>query len=375
MEDASRLGWLTLSWFIGFGSRTLRKLRNRFGDDGERAARVSVKELCEMAVTERVASDFHAWRREIEPEMFLRRLEAEDIRFLLPGDPEYPAPLLHASDPPQTLFLRGAPLRLTRPVAVVGTRAMTGYGANVTRRIVTELVHGGCEIISGLALGIDAAAHAAALDAGGTTIAVLAGGINDDAIYPRQNEPLAKRLLSHGGTIVSEFPPGTESLKHLFPLRNRIIASLSTAVIIVEAAESSGSLLTAKLALDENREVFAVPGPITSEQSRGTNNLIKVGAAPLLSTEDVLGLFEGKAGRTTEPPPDISDAERTLLDILVRPLHVDDLIRALDDPPAEVTGRLAILELKGCIEQQEANIYVRTTLGKAAVEEDTSLST
>jgi DNA processing protein len=367
MWNEDRIAWLTLSWFSGFGSKTLRKLRQRFRDDGTRAVHATRIELLELGVTEYQSDAFLEWRAKTEPDMLARRLDAEHIRFVLPTEEEYPSFLLHASDPPQQLFVRGAPLMLTRPVAVVGTRAITGYGSRVTRQLVADLVKGGCDVISGLALGIDAAAHTSALDAGGHTVAVLAGGINDDAIYPRQNAGLAERILGSGGSIVSEVPPGTESLRHLFPLRNRIIASLSTAVIVVEAAESSGSLLTAKLALDENRDVFAVPGPITSEQSRGTNKLITLGATPYLAAEDVLRLFDPVTNVLQRPPPTLSDDERSLLEILDRPLHIDDIIRALDEPPASVSGRLSILELHGCVEQQGAQIYSRTLLGRDAV--------
>jgi DNA processing protein len=246
---------------------------------------------------------------------------------------------------------------------------MSVYGSQAVRHVVGELTRAGCEVISGLALGIDAMAHATALDAGGVTVAVLAGGVNDDAIYPRSNVQLAERILRERGTIISEMPPGTESFRHLFPLRNRIIAGLSTATIIVEAAESSGSLLTAKLALDENRDVFAVPGPITSEQSKGTNTLIKMGATPLLSPEDVLGLFDKRHLRHV-PPPRMTGEEKDILRILNRPIHIDELIRALEESPATVMGRLAVLELNGCITNQGAQTYMRTPRGKEAVEDD-----
>lgn len=368
MDDLSRLGWLVLASFSGFGSRTLRKLRFRFGDDGERAVAVSRKELEQLGVTDHAADKFIAWRSLVDHAALARRLEAEGIRFVMKTDDEYPSYLLHTADPPDSLFMRGATLKLDRPVAVVGTRSMSAYGLAAVKLVVGELTRAGCEVVSGLALGIDAAAHTAALDAGGKTIAVLAGGINDDAIYPRSNIPLAQRVMSGGGTIISELPPGTESLKHLFPLRNRIIAGLSTATVIIEAAESSGSLVTAKLALDENRDVFAVPGPITSEQSKGTNQLIKLGATPLLAPDDILGLFDKRHLRHA-PPPRVTDEERELLRLLDRPVHVDELIRALEEPAATVMGRLAVLELNGCIASHGPQTYVRTSKGREAAED------
>lgn len=368
MWNEDRKAWLALAWFRSFGSRTLKKLRHHYAENGVRAFRAARDELLQLGVTEYLSDMFIKWRSDVDPDAFVEQLTKEDIRFILPTDEEYPSFLLHSSDPPQHLFVRGATLHLVRPVAVVGTRSMTTYGANVTHRLVGDLVHGGCDIISGLALGIDAAAHVRALDAGGYTVAVLAGGINNRSIYPRHHLVLANRILERNGSIVSELPPGTESLKHLFPLRNRIIASLSTAVIVVEGADSSGSLLTAKLALDENRDVFAVPGPITSEQSSGTNRLIKLGATPYLDPNDILMLFDRTIQTLQYPPPVLTKDERHLLDILNRPLHIDEIIRALNTSSAAVLGRLAMLELNGCIESQGANIYARTPLGKQAAE-------
>jgi DNA processing protein len=367
MWNEDRIAWLALAWFSGFGSKTIRKLRQRFHHDGARSLRATRTELLELGVTEYQTDAFLRWRDGIDPKTFARRLDAEEIRLVLPGEDEYPALLAETHDPPQQLFVRGNTLALQRPVAVVGTRAMTPYGARVTRHIVTELVAGGCDILSGLALGIDATAHACALDARGHTIAILAGGINADAIYPRQNLSLATRLLNEGGSIISELPPGTESLRHLFPLRNRIIAALSIAVIVVEAAESSGSLLTAKIALDQNREVFAVPGPITSEQSRGTNTLISLGATPLLQAQDVLGIFQGSPAVQHLQPPALTADEQRLLELLGHPTPIDDLIRSTEEPPATVTAQLAMLELQGCVERQGAQLYVRTPLGTRGI--------
>ncbi|MFA5935480.1 MAG: DNA-processing protein DprA [Patescibacteria group bacterium] len=367
MWDDDRKGWLTLAWFSGFGSRTLRKLRRRFDGDGVRAMKATRKQLLHCGITERASDGYLAFRSKVDPDMLMRRLDAESIRFVLPPDDEYPSYLLHASDPPESLFIRGAPIVLTRPVAVIGTRAMTHYGATATKLLVGELARAGCEIISGLALGIDGMAHRAALDAGARTIAVLAGGINDDAIYPRNHLRLAARILEEGGSIVSEFPPGTESLRHLFPLRNRIIASMSTVTIVVEAAESSGSLVTAKLALEENRDVFAVPGPITSEQSAGTNRLLVHGATPCLNAQDVLSLFGKNVSPPPKPPP-LSEEDLDLLQLLERPFHIDDIIRTLELPTATITSRLAVLVLHGCVEQQSGDMYARSAMGRAAVE-------
>ncbi|MBU1033278.1 MAG: DNA-processing protein DprA [Patescibacteria group bacterium] len=357
--DKNRLCWLTLAWFDGFGARTLRKLRALYSNQGDRAYNVSRETLISLGVNSNHADKFISWRKDVVPEMLARRLDAEKIRFVLECEDEFPSYLKHSSDPPACLFIRGATLQLNRPIAIVGTRAITSYGFRVTKFLSRELALAGCEIISGLALGIDGCAHESVLEVGGKTVAVLANGCSDATIYPRHNFPLAKRIMEKGGSLVSELPPGTCSFKHLFPLRNRIIASLSVATIVVEAAEGSGSLITAKLALEENRDVFAVPGPITSMQSGGTNNLIKLGAIPCTGPEEVLKLFELEQEKPREPII-LTDEERSLIDMLDRPLHKDELIRAMEKSPAEISSLLTSLELKGAIEHEGANIYSRS---------------
>ncbi|MFH1078236.1 MAG: DNA-processing protein DprA [Patescibacteria group bacterium] len=368
--DANRIGWLGLAWFEGFGSRSIRRLRSKHPHDGMAAYSMGLDAYVAIGIGESVAGRFVGWRSITDPEMFARRCDDEGIRFVLPDDDGFPPYLAHTSDPPESLFLRGAPLRLVRPIAVVGTRSMTPYGAAATDRICRDLAAAGCEIVSGLALGIDARAHAACLDAGGTTVAVLAGGCDDGFIYPRANIALAARILSHGGTIVTELLLGTESLKHLFPLRNRIIASLSVATVVVEAAESSGSLITAALALEENRDVFAVPGPITSEQSAGTHKLLKMGAIPCTDADDVLKLFDLRS-----PLPDgarlaLTDEERSVLGVITRPLHVDDIVRDMRRPASTVTSTLISLQLKGLLAEQDGNVFSRTKSGSRVARED-----
>jgi DNA processing protein len=363
--NQSRLGWLTLAWFDGFGARTLRKLRALYTNQGEKALQVSGSKLESLGVNRPTTAKYLIWRPTVVSEMLARRLDAEQIRFVLDDDPEFPTYLKHSNDPPACLFIRGAKLQLNRPIAIVGTRAMTAYGARVAQMLSRELALAGCEIISGMALGIDGCAHQSALEAGGKTIAVLATGCADSTMYPHNNLPLAKRILEQNGTLISELPPGTPSFKHLFPLRNRIIAALGVATVVIEASERSGSLITAKLALEENRDVFVVPGPITSEQSRGTNNLLKFGAIPCTGSEDVLRIFDpAENGHAPLSNFQITDEERELLEILDRPLHKDELIRALEISPAEISSRLTSLDLKGLIETQGGQTYSRSRMGQ-----------
>ncbi len=364
--NEDRLGWLALAWFEHFSARSLRRLRARFPNDGARAVAASREELLSLGITEKTTNAFVSWRPHVEAEMLARRCDGEGIRLVLDDDDEFPDYLKHSADPPAALFVRGARLELKQPIAVVGTRSMTHYGSKVTEKLCTDLVYGGCEIVSGLAFGVDAKAHEVTLASQGITVAVLAGGCNDEALYPRTNLRLAKQILESGGTILSESAPGTDSFRYLFPLRNRLIASLSVATVVVEAAEKSGSLITAKLALEENRDVFAVPGPITSEQSAGTNQLLKLGAIPCLGAQEVLELFHVQGRAVEAMPIHASDEERELLETLNQPLHVDDLIRAVEREPRAVASVLAAMEVKGLVEQQGGGFYLRTVRGRIA---------
>lgn len=240
------------------------------------------------------------------------------IKKLLYGDSAYPSVLANITSPPRQLYTLGASLEslLSRPrVAIVGSRGISAYGRQVTTRLSGELAANGVVIVSGLALGVDAVAHQAALEAGGTTIAVLPGGL--DEIYPASNRGLARAMLEQGGALISEYPEGTESFKQNFIARNRLVSGLSDAVLITEAAEKSGSLHTARFALEQGRDVLAVPGNITSPTSVGTNNLIRSGATPITSVDDILYVL-GAQKLPAEPVKLVgaSPEEQLLLDIL-----------------------------------------------------------
>jgi len=230
----------------------------------------------------------------------------------------YPPLLRNIPAPPKQLFYLGAEPSgwLDRPkVAIVGSRGVTPYGRQVTERLSSELAERGVVVISGLALGVDGIAHAACLDASGTTVAVLANGL--DAIYPASHTQLGRRILEQGGTILSEYPAGTPSLKQHFIARNRIVAGLSNALLITEATEKSGTLHTARFALEQGRDVLAVPGNITSPNSVGTNNLIRTGATPVTSVDDIMYVL-GAEHLPTEPIRRRGDTaeEQSVLDLL-----------------------------------------------------------
>ncbi len=359
--DANRLGWLGLAWFDGFGTRTLHKLAARYGGNGEAAWKTGLSDLLALGVTEKIAARFAEYRRETEPTGLAARLDVSGIDFVLEKDTPYPQLLKQIADPPFALFVRGDLERIGTAIAVVGTRNCTPYGKNVASALARDLSVAGLGIVSGLALGIDAYAHQAALESGGRCLAVLGSGCDEDAIYPRHNLNLAHEILKSGGAVISEFPPGTEGLKHHFPLRNRIIAGLSLATVVVEAAEESGSLITAHLALEQNRDVFAVPGPITNVQSGGTNKLLKQGAIPCTGAADILEHFEMATGDPAPGPSGTLDAdEQEVFDALDRPLHADEVGRALSLDAASLAGLLVSLELKGWIKNEGGQMYSRT---------------
>jgi len=271
---------------------------------------------------------------------------------------ELPELLRQIHDPPPTLFLRGgADVEvLWRPaVAIVGARACSTYGAQVARMLGRELAASGLVVVSGLARGVDGEAHRGALDAGGVTVAVLGCGIDRD--YPAAHTELARRICERG-LVVSEYEPGVEPAPWRFPARNRIIAGLTAATVIVEARERSGALITADFALEDGREVFAVPGEITSMLSTGTNRLLRQGATPLTSTEDVLELF-GLSPAQGPQAPTLSVAAAKVLERLAEgAVSADELARATELEPGPLAAGLAELELGGLVAEAEGRYRV-----------------
>ncbi len=307
-------------------------------------------------IEERTAR-FAAFRARFDAPAYLAALVRQGFRWLARPDAAFPPLLRSIHDAPAGLFLRGeAPADLlTRPaVAVVGARACSGYGAQVARLLGRELAAAGLVVVSGLARGVDGEAHRGALDAGGTTVAVLGCGIDRD--YPSAHRELATRI-AETGLIVSEYAPGVEPAPWRFPARNRIVAGLAQATVVVEARERSGALITADFALEEGREVFACPGEITSPLSAGSNALLKLGAAPLTEPGDVLDLF-GLAP-TEDAEVELTPAARALLDELDAPMTADELVRAAGLDAAESAAALSELELAALIACADG-VYRRT---------------
>jgi DNA processing protein len=277
-------------------------------------------------------------------------------------DPEYPARLKEVDDKPPVLYVRG---ELTPDdevsVAVVGTRKATPYGRQAAEHFASDLASNGVTVVSGLARGIDAVAHRAAMAAGGRTIAVLACGL--DIVYPPEHARLAREITEHGA-LVSDYPLGMQPRSEFFPRRNRILSAVSLGVLVVEGSETSGALLTARYALDQNREVFAVPGSIYSPGHRGANRLIRDGEAKLVSsTEDILEELNLKTVTQQIELREVTPADPTeakLLNVLTnQPSHIDDVQRASGLPIASVSSALAVLELKGMVRQVGPMSFVR----------------
>jgi DNA processing protein len=291
-------------------------------------------------------------------------MDVSSAQTLARREPCYPALLRELHDPPDTLYLRGEVDALAAPgVAVVGARSCSAYGAQVSRALARELAAAGVVVVSGLARGVDGEAHRGALESGGRTIAVLGCGIDRD--YPRSHAELARRIVS-SGAVVSEYPPGVEPAPWRFPARNRIIAGLSLATVVVEARERSGALITADFALELSRDIFAVPGEITSGLSAGTNDLLRQGAAPLTSVRDVLETL-GIEPATPARHSTLSDAAATLLELLGDGASgMDELIRASDLSSAEVAAALVELELAGLAAQADG-VYRSFSPGRSRV--------
>jgi DNA processing protein len=301
---------------------------------------------------------FRSFSRLFDEREFLRGLEPLGIRWLPRMDPGFPHALGAIFDPPAGLFLRGAASVevLDAPsAAVVGARSCSPYGAQVARTLGRELAAAGLVVVSGMARGIDGEAHRGALEAGGATVAVLGCGVDRD--YPAAHADLAHRLCERG-LVVSEYAPGVEPAPWRFPARNRIIAGLAAVTVVVEARERSGALITADLALEEGREVFAVPGEITSSLSDGTNRLLALGAAPLTRVADVLRSF-GIEQREA-PAADVSDpAKRVLARVREAPLGADQLARATDLDAGALAAVLSELEVAGLV-SEAAGVYRAT---------------
>lgn len=286
---------------------------------------------------------------------------SDEIQTITEAEQNYPKLLHEIAQPPAQLYIRGT-LPSGPTLAVVGTRLPTAYGKQITPGLVLELAQAGFVIISGLAYGIDVMAHTAALDAGGTTIAVLGTGVDENSLYPRKHMKLARRIIASGGAVISEYEPGTAGRKHHFPARNRIVSGMSLGTVVIEAKQKSGALITSKHALDQNRDVFAVPGPISSAESVGPNQLIAAGATPVLSPNTILEFYGQTAPLFAKSAEEnATTEEKRVLDALTQSaLHVDVIAETLSLPANKTLALLTQLELRGLIGNVGGGTYSRT---------------
>lgn len=372
--------WVELNMTAGIGPRAAAKLLERFGS-AEAVYKATRAELEQLRLPPEAVDTIIA--RDLLPraEAEINAVKRFGGEILLLDDGVYPSALREIYDPPIVLYVKGAWSDcLDRPcIGVVGSRRASTYGQNAALMLARDLAEHGVTVVSGFARGIDAAAHRGALEAGGRTVAVLGTGI--DEVYPRDHKKLAAEILDRGGALVSQFPLGTPPVSENFPYRNRIISGLSLGVVVVEAAENSGSLITARLAMEQNREVFAVPGNITSRNSFGTNYLIKGAGAKLVQQwQDIASELPQPIAASLLPPPlserkhqsaiaerlafvpeGLSPAETCVFKLLTpdSPAHVDWLFDKSKLPISELTAALLSLEIRELVRALPGRCFVR----------------
>jgi DNA processing protein len=345
-----------------FGPARLALLAKRFETFRE-AFFASEQQLVLAGIDAEIAASFAALREKINLEEEAEKLAKEQIHILSFRDDNYPKLLLEIPKFPPILYYRGEMLISDELcIAVVGTRMISNYGRMIIPGLVEPLVDAGAVIVSGMAFGVDSAAHNVAIKKGRRTIAVLGGGLDEKSLYPRHHVFLAQQIIDNGGALISEYPVGTPNFKQNFVARNRIISGISIATVVVECDLQSGTLITAKHALDQNRTVYAVPGPIYSPTSEGPNNLIKMGAKPLTCANDIfqdLNLANLPEQKTAREFFGDSKEESVLLKLLsLEPVIINELIKQSGLNAATVGSALTFLEMKGKVRNLGGQQYV-----------------
>ena len=352
-----------LNTIDGLGAKKMHKLVEYFASSNK-IWNASLSQLIASGIGESLAQIIVRSRPLINPEEEWNKLEKENILIFCKNDPEYPELLKQIPDNPFLIYMKGNLDCLKFPlVAVVGSRKITNYGIQVARGLSRDLAASGICVVSGLAFGVDAASHSGALSAKGKTIAVMGNSLDNAHIYPRSNFNLSQDILNGGGLLVSEFPVPTKPNKGTFPARNRIMAGMSLGTLVIEAAEKSGSLITANLALDYNRDVFAVPGSIFSPQSTGTHKLIKEGAKLVCCAEDILSELKLNLATIVEERIgniELSESEEKICKTLSHEsLHIDIIAKLTKLDTSTISSSLAMLEIKGAIKNAGGQNYIR----------------
>jgi len=359
VTDKDAKYWVGFSLIPGIGRVRFTQLENYFGKL-ENAWKATPGELRHSGLDSKSVRAITSGQPKIPLDEELEKLERYGVTVLTWHDKDYPSRLKEIYDYPALLYLRGSLLAEDEwCLAVVGTRRATAYGRQVTEEIVADLVQSKITIVSGLARGIDSVAHNSALEAGGRSLAVFACGL--DLVYPAENTDLARRIMQQGA-LISEYPLGTRPRAENFPRRNRIMSGMSLGVLVTEAGETSGAMITARMALEQNREVFAIPGSILSPASSGSNYLIQEGAKLVRNYTDILEELNLMTVAHQIEMKEIipaSDTESLLLKHLsAEPAHIDEVCRSSGLPAATVSGTLAMMELKGLVKQTGAMNYV-----------------
>ena len=372
------LEWLAISLTPGLGPTKARKLVEQFGS-AEAVLHASLTELESTGIQVISAQSLATGKSAELAREEMAQAAAADVTMVSLDDPFYPPRLKEIYDPPPILRVRGNPGVLTQPgIAMVGTRHPTPYGSGMAERLACDLAAQGLVIISGMARGVDTASHRGAISAKGKTIAVFGTGV--DVIYPKENSRLSEQILALGGALLSEFPLGTFAAPQNFPIRNRIISGMSVGVLVVEAAEYSGTRITARCALEQNRDVFAVPGNVTNKNSWGPNTLIKQGAKLVATWEDVWEDLptEVRLALTPASSPESSSAssaslfpdeglpphEKRILTLLKadETTHIDEIVEKLENElsSSEIFAALFELELAGKVRQMPGKNFVKS---------------
>jgi DNA processing protein len=352
-----------LNKISGVGPQKLKALLNLFGTS-EQIWKADLDSLKKSSVGENLAEKIFLAKKEIDPDKEWENLAKENISVLKLGDENYPRLLSKIHNPPLLIYQKGDfDLNAAPIISIVGSRVCTDYGARAAENFARELCQAGFFVASGMAMGIDSFAHKGTLFASGKTIAVLGNSLDEESIYPKINLSLSQEISS-SGALLSEYPPKTSAGPMTFPARNRIVAGISLGTLVVEAGEKSGALITAQMALDAGREVFAVPGPIYSSASLGTNRLIQKGAKTVITIKDILEELSLEISPKQESLPfrtPATEEEKILLEILSRePLHIDKIAKLSKLQTAHCGSALALLEIKGWAKNIGGQNYILT---------------
>lgn len=360
MQSEELKYWLWWNRTPGIGPNRFFKLLEEFGSMKD--AWLAGEDKLEPLIGVKALAGYKTTRKEWDPDLELKKVQHLGFRIFCFNDSDYPINLKQISDPPPVLYGWGNfEYGDDIAVAIVGTRNPTPMGAYTAKDLASQLTFQGLTIISGMARGIDSEAHRGAIEAKGRTVAVLGSGL--DMPYPIENEPLMEKI-AHQGAVISEFPLGTEPYAKNFPARNRIISGLSLGVVVVEAAQDSGSLITAGFALEQGRDVFAVPGNIENDRSKGPHKLIRQGAKLVESYQDILSeLAIPQLSKSEIQAADnliLNELERKIMGVMSRePLHIDHILRQAALAPAQVSSTLTQLELRGLVKRYPGQLYLR----------------